>query len=129
MLFRSYSNAYPARHDEEDYYRPRFKYLDERERFVNLPKILQGTSHFGDDVVDGSPLSDFLLTNEKRVESDAPECLLFDGPQAIHRGGIVQEGERIALQLAFRVREDFALLKRVARKARRVADRVIGVRH
>lgn len=127
-LDHQYPNVYPNRHNEEDYYRPRFKYLDERERFANLPKVLQGTSHFGDDVLDNSPLSEFLLKNEIRFVSDAPECLLFDGPQAIHRGGMVLEGERIALQLAFRMREDFAFLKRVMRKVKRVAALVTGLK-
>lgn len=125
-LDNKYPQAYPNRHNEDDYYRPRFKYFDERERFANLPKILQATSHFGDDVIDGSPLSEFLLKSEKRFVSDAPECMLFDGPQVIHRGGMVVEGERIALQLAFRLREDFSSLKKIGRRVKTVATRLIG---
>lgn len=119
-----YPNAYPDRHNEESYYRPRFKYRDERKRFINLPQILQATSHFGDDIIDGSQLSEFLLSNEVLFISDKPECLLFDGPQAIHRGGMVIKGERIALQLAFRVAEEINIIQRIWRDFKQLTNRL-----
>lgn len=82
------------------YYRKQFKLPQFRKRFVSLPKPLQGTSHFGDDVMDGTELSRYLLKKESAITSDQANCVIFHGGMGIHRGGLVQEGERWALQLA-----------------------------
>lgn len=106
------------------YYRPRFQVLEERRRLLCMPKRFQGSSHFGDDIVDGSGLSEFLLKNEVEIRDESPTCVLFDGAHGIHRGALIRTGERVALQLGINVREDISPLKRGLRKARRMAGRI-----
>ena len=106
------------------YYRPRFKLPLERERFMRLPKCLQSTSHFGDDLLDDAPLQQFLLQQEVKLVGPDAGLLLFDGPRGIHRGSMVQTGERIAFQLGIRVKEDLPTAIRILRKVRRMAGRL-----
>jgi hypothetical protein len=86
----------------DPYHRPQFKDREFRTEFVKLPRTLQGSSHFGDDVVDGTPLADFLIAREFRVTSDVANCMLFSGHSTVHRGGLVESGERWAFQIGFR---------------------------
>lgn len=115
-LDHQYPNVFPVKRHNENYYRPRFKYADDRRRFARMPVAIQGTSHFGDDLIDGSLLSSYLLKNEVRFVPGGAECMLFDGAQAIHRGGIVFEGERVALQIAFHPKRHQTLARRVCLK-------------
>lgn len=85
------------------YYRPVFKYPKYRKEFLKLPAPLQGTSHFGDDIVDGSELSNHLLSIETKMTAELANCALFNGGNHIHRGGMVGKGERWALQVGFRM--------------------------
>jgi hypothetical protein len=72
-----------------------------------LPAVLRGSTHFGDDVLDGSALSEALLEAEETFVAPAGTLIVFDGSRGIHRGGLVRPGgQRWALQLAFRVRRD-----------------------
>ena len=84
------------------YRRRRFKFPDLRKEMMKLPAELRGTSHFGEDVVDGTPLSKTLLDREIICTTEETNCVLFDGAQMIHRGGIVEKGERWALQLSYK---------------------------
>jgi hypothetical protein len=87
------------------YHRPQFSTRALRSEFMSLPRILQGSSHFGDDIIDGSELSKFLLARELRITSDIGNCTLFSGSSTIHRGGMVTRGERWVFQLAFKQAE------------------------
>lgn len=88
-----------------NYYRARFKLAENRRDIVALPEQLRGSTHFGDDVLDGSALSEALLEAEETFVAPAGTMVVFDGSRGIHRGGLVQPGgSRWALQLAFRVR-------------------------
>jgi hypothetical protein len=90
-----------------EYYRPRFKLADHRQDVLALPASLRGSTHFGDDVLDGSALSEALLEAEETFVAPAGTIVVFDGSRGIHRGGLVQPGgQRWAMQLAFRVRRD-----------------------
>jgi hypothetical protein len=85
----------PSRLDYKlGYYRPRFKLPEYRKHLMTLPALFRGTTHFGDDVVDASPLSSSLLS--------AGTILVFDGSSGIHRGGQVVRGERWAVQIAMK---------------------------
>jgi hypothetical protein len=81
--------------------RSAFKSESGRKVFRALPKIFQAVSHFGEDVVDDSELSSFLLNNEKMVLSEHTNCFIFEGAHLIHRGGMVEQGKRWGFQLAF----------------------------
>lgn len=109
---------------KSSYYRPRFFGEEERRRFLSLPRWLQGTSHFGDDVLDGTELSNELLSRERKFTGSEPRCVLFDGSRVIHRGSLAQPGgERIALQLAFQPRDPASLPVRALKEARRILGR------
>jgi FkbM family methyltransferase len=71
-----------------------------RAMFMGLPPHLRRKANFGNDVTDGTALSDLLLTNERRFTSDMGDLILFDN-DGFHRGGIVDEGERIAVFVIF----------------------------
>lgn len=93
-------------HPVTDYYRVCIAYPEFRSEFMKLPVPLQGASHFGDDVVNGTELSDFLLSKEVKVTSDKGNCAVFVGHSAIHRGGMVGAGgHRWAFQIIFTPRD------------------------
>jgi hypothetical protein len=87
------------------YYRKAFGDPYLRSELEKIPPILLGHSHFGDDLLDGDQAK-LLLQNEFFLTSDIANVALFDGHNGIHRGGLVQEGERIALYIAWRVKKN-----------------------
>lgn len=90
----------------DGYYRPRFQLADHRRDLLSLPLRLRGSTHFGDDVLDDTPLSEALLDAERNFVSSAGTVVIFDGSRGIHRGGQVQPGgSRWAMQIGFRVRK------------------------
>jgi hypothetical protein len=84
------------------YYRKAFRHPEFRQQFLKLPRPLRGSSHFGDDVLDESGLSAWLLDRETAVTSEMANCMAFIGADGIHRGGCVREGQRWALQIGLR---------------------------
>ena len=102
--FLDHANAKFTKLTEEDdgYYRPMFRHKKFREEFLKLPVQLQGSSHFGDDVLDGSELSNFLLEQETTITSELGNLFTFVGGQNIHRGGMVNKGTRWALQIGYK---------------------------
>jgi hypothetical protein len=96
-----------------------------RRHFMKLPSTLRFNSHFGWDVKPGSPLENFLVTNETKVLGPAGTTFVFDGARLLHRGGLIEEGERIVLQVIFghvdlrmRAKQIVNLIKRTVRKPR-----------
>jgi hypothetical protein len=87
------------------YYRPRFKLREQRPDMLALPSRLRGSTHFGDDVIDGSPLSEDLLRQEHVFTAPAGTITLFDGSQGVHRGGLVRSGARWVIQIGLRVEQ------------------------
>lgn len=61
-----------------------------------------GTTHFGDDLAENSPLSNHLLNNTVTFIRPKGTAVLFDGFNGIHAGGNADKGERLAVQIAFR---------------------------
>ena len=92
-------NVEPQRNQ---YYRRGFAVANLRKEFMTLPKIWRSSSHFGDDLLDDSDLSKTLLSQETPFEAPAGAVILFDGCRGIHRGSMVQEGERLAIQVILR---------------------------
>jgi hypothetical protein len=78
-----------------------FRHPEARQAFASLPSALRKSSHFGDHVMDNTELSTGLLGSEKRLVGEAGTALVFAGSHTLHRGGLVNEGERIALQIVF----------------------------
>jgi Phytanoyl-CoA dioxygenase (PhyH) len=85
------------------YYRPRYKVNEYREALAKLPNLLRGSTHFGDDIVDGSVLSTQLLSQEEVFVGSAGILVIFDGSRGIHRGSLVESGSRWAVQIGMRV--------------------------
>lgn len=73
-----------------------------RPHFARLPAELQGSSGPGDDIEDGTPLSDFLTSNEQKITTSVGDFALFAGGETLHRGGVVESGERWALQMIYK---------------------------
>lgn len=68
---------------------------------MSLPQELQYNSHFGWDIIPGSSLEEELINKEIICTGQAGEYIVFDGARLVHRGGLVQVGERLALQVCF----------------------------
>lgn len=98
---------YHQRPEEIDfpYIRKQFKIARYRKEFLKLPAVMRGTSGFGDDILDGSPLSQWILRNEVKVTTDVGNCTVFTGGRTLHRGGMVDQGERWAIQVGFKLRD------------------------
>ena len=99
-------------------YRPRFANERYRREILLLPRALQGSSHFGDDILDGTPLSEELLANEVRMTKDIGNCIVFDGNFGIHRGGLVRNGERFVFQVIFDISDPLPLMTKLKQKLR-----------
>ncbi len=75
--------------------------------FSRLPEELQFSSHFGWDVIPDTPLEHFLIKDEIKIIGEAGTYIAFDGGELPHRGGLLMEGERVALQIVFGVENPF----------------------
>jgi hypothetical protein len=64
-----------------------------RRKFMALPHMLRMKADFGGDILDESPESKLLMDGHFAITSDHGNCVLFDG-HGIHRGGMVNKGER-----------------------------------
>lgn len=72
-----------------------------RRHFMRLPPSIRFNSHFGWDVLPESELEAALTRREQFMTGPAGTFIVFDGARLLHRGGMVQERERIALQVIF----------------------------
>jgi hypothetical protein len=75
--------------------------------FSRLPEELQFSSHFGWDVIPDSPLENYLMKDEIKITGEAGTYIAFDGGELPHRGGLLIEGERVALQIMFGIEKPF----------------------
>lgn len=98
------------------YNRPLFITPSLRGEFARLPAELQGSGGPGDDILDGTPLSDYLLANERKLTGAAGHLALFAGGETLHRGGVIATGERWALQMIYKAPPTLA--QKAARRAR-----------
>jgi hypothetical protein len=87
---------------ETSYNRPLFIDPSLRPYFARLPSELQGSGCPGDDILDHTPLSEFLRKHERPITSDDGDLALFAGGETLHRGGVTERGERWALQMIYK---------------------------
>lgn len=75
-----------------------------RALFAALPGFLRRKGAFGQDLADDHPAAGPILARERIVTSGEADGILFD-PLGIHRGGMVEEGERriVGVVLAGRI--------------------------
>jgi hypothetical protein len=88
-----------------------------REHFMRLPPAIRFNSHFGWDLLPDSDVEQSMLQAERTMLGAAGTYLVFDGARLLHRGGLVQRGERITLQVIF---SDTTLIRRLAARVKRV---------
>lgn len=72
-----------------------------RRHFMRLPPELRFDSHMGWGVLAGSDLEREFVTHEKVMTGPPGTFIAFDGGRLFHRGGLLEEGERIVLQVIF----------------------------
>jgi hypothetical protein len=107
----------------DNYHRLLFKYG--RRRLMQLPRAMRGTTHFGDDILNGSSESDLLLQNLKSFEGGTGLAVLFDGSRVVHKGSTCLKGDRLGLQVALirksmlPIPEKPSLIRRAGRKVKR----------
>ena len=88
-----------------------------RRHFMRLPESLRFNSHMGWDIFPGSELEDQLVALEKKMIGPAGTFIVFDGARLLHRGGLMEQGERVALQVIF---SDLTFTERVVSKMKRI---------
>lgn len=112
----------------QTYYRRAFSDPETRRWFASLPPALQGTTHFGDDLLESDTQTADLLARERVVDSSAGNLVLFNGGDLLHRGGLVQRGQRWSLQLMLGpMRDPVEKLRDRGRQAAiQVASRLAG---
>ena len=72
-----------------------------RADFMSLPSEMRWNSHFGSDVIPNSSIEEKLIFSEQIILGKMGTGIIFDGANLVHRGGLVLDGERIALQVIF----------------------------
>jgi hypothetical protein len=97
-------------------YRPLARRSELRRIFMQLPAAVRGSSHFGDDVLPGTAAAEALSGREIQYLSNDAQTFVFDGPHLLHRGSIVRDGERLALQVAFRNRNEAIIRSNLAKE-------------
>lgn len=81
-----------------------------RRIFMQLPTLFQGSSHFGDDVLPETPIALQLSSQEQSfLSTNRGQVMVFDGARTLHRGSLVERGERVAMQVAFKNLNDRAI--------------------
>jgi hypothetical protein len=88
-----------------------------RRHFMRLPSSLRFNSHLGWDVMPGSELERQLASSERKLIGPAGAFIVFDGARLLHRGGLMEDGERVALQVIF---SDLTFRQRAVSKLKRV---------
>jgi hypothetical protein len=72
-----------------------------RNHFMKLPENIRFNSHFGWDVIPNSALEEYITQNEVCVIGSKGTTLVFDGGRLLHRGGLIENGSRVVLQVVF----------------------------
>lgn len=82
------------------YHQP-FSSQEFRSHFMRLPKELRFNSHFGWDVMPGTTIESEMASIEKKMLGEPGRYIVFDGSMLLHRGGLIESGERKVLQIVF----------------------------
>jgi len=87
---------------------PRTLWNERKDLLMKFPVAFMGATHFGDDLYVENPLTKYLLEKTEVFVRPAGSAVLFDGFAGVHAGGNAAEGERLAVQVAFK-RKDTGL--------------------
>ena len=72
-----------------------------KSHFYKLPSSLRFYSHFGWYVEPESKLENLMVKNEIKMMGNKGKYIVFDGAKLLHRGGLIENENRIALQIVF----------------------------
>lgn len=70
----------------------------------NLPEELNVNSHYGFNLPDNTFASEAILNDETKFCGSSGTCVVFDGYNLLHRGGLCKDIPRIALQVMLPLR-------------------------
>lgn len=89
-----------------------------KEYFNMLPGDIKFENHFGWFVKKNTRLENLLVKNEKSMVGLSGSYVVFDGSKILHRGGLIKQGFRVALQIVFTPKENkiINILKKIFRK-------------
>lgn len=96
-----------------------------RAHFMSLPTSLRFNSHFGWDVLPSSEVEAQLASREVVMTGPPGTSIVFDGARLLHRGGLVDSGERIAMQVIFGTRTPAQTVMAVVRKGKSILMSVL----
>jgi hypothetical protein len=88
-----------------------------RSHFMRLPKEIRFNSHFGWDICPESAIEKYMVDQEHFMIGKRGTYIVFDGARLLHRGGLLQQGERVALQVVF---SSTSTIRTIARAIKRV---------
>ena len=88
-----------------------------RAHFMALPDALRFNSHFGWDILPSTEIEAQVSGREVVMTGPPGTAIIFDGARLLHRGGLIDSGERIALQVIFGNRSAAEWLRLALRKA------------
>lgn len=88
------------------------------EHINNLPTNLKFDSHIGWYIKDNSFLEKKFIDNEIVMKGKPGKFVVFDGSKIFHRGGCIDKGQRLVLQLTFG--EKISTFKKSLRKIFRI---------
>ena len=78
-----------------------------KSHFLKLPLDLRFYSHFGWYVEPESELENIMVENEIKILGNKGKLVVFDGAKVLHRGGLIENGNRLALQVVFGPKKSF----------------------
>lgn len=87
-----------------------------REHFMSLPEEIRFNSHCGWEVLPNSELEESLASREVEMLGPKGTYIVFDGSNLLHRGGLIEKGERLVLQVVFYAGTRFTHRARLAIK-------------
>jgi len=77
--------------------------------FCMLPDEIRFENHFGWFIKKNTRLEDLLVKNEIKMLGPSGSYVVFDGSKLLHRGGLIKENFRSALQIVFTPKESFVV--------------------
>jgi len=93
-----------------------------------LPTSLRFNSHFGWDVLPSSEVEARVASREVVMTGPPGTAIVFDGARLLHRGGLIDSGERIVLQVIFGSRTPLQTIGLVLRKGKSVLASLLKTR-
>ena len=72
-----------------------------RKHFMKLPPKIRMNSHFGWDVLKGGKIDTEMAASEVLMLGAPGKTIVFDGAKLLHRGGLIEQNQRLVMQVIF----------------------------